>query len=410
MTSADAFPSPIEPQGNDFASGYFRTVQALQTSLIAVHRTLRIESASSREISRQLGVDKSLAWKLSSLVAAEDLRRVAGYVPRSAGARLLIAAIREQGVEADLVRNVETAFMEFEAMVHHHAGDRDVLEVMVDGLGASASEGLVKHRKLAFRGNVGIWGVQAATRLSSHVLALDDSGERIRYVQLGALYRFRRHRPGPAWPLYSFNSYNDDGTLAESRLQPLQQSPGGSESFLIPEFCRGSLPAVSMHNDPRAPSCEIGDGTLGRCGECDLFFGHLDAESKTAVRDEHNQLGELLCAVNTPIEMLILDLLVQRELGERIDPTALVYGRATGHPHGAERRDERSLIPFTEPLRQLEPGPQMTSTQLAPGYMEASDMACRRLGRELEQFTGWRLLLPFPVMPSAVSLKFRLPS
>ena len=58
-----------------------------------------------------------------------------------------------------------------ERMVSRHVGDRPTLELVRDSLPDRSHDRLIVSRKLAFRGNSGIWGVQARTRLNAAFVA-----------------------------------------------------------------------------------------------------------------------------------------------------------------------------------------------------------------------------------------------
>ncbi|MEM7228052.1 MAG: hypothetical protein AAF432_04470 [Planctomycetota bacterium] len=392
-----------------FYREYLAVAQALRHALINAFDAVGVNPSTPREASRRLGLDKNLTWKLSRIVNAEAMSRVAESVPGTSGIQLVCRAFRKLQPSDACIDVLESAFQRFENLVTQHSSSRETLQFMLDGLDTPQPERLEQVRRLAYRGNCGIWGVQARVRLSAHVMALDEDATQIRYAQFGGLIGFQRLRPGPRWPLFSFHTYNDDGTPVHPHMVPIEASSRPDFPLLITSLCTGTLPDMFMSVEERTTSYEYGDGPVGTSGECDAYFGYLDTTTRTRYRDEHNQLGELLCVINTPIETLVFDLIVQRELAEQISPEALMYGRATGMPYGHERRDDRTLIPIGDSLRELEPGPHLLTSPLVRGSNTLGTRVLDMMDRSIDDFIGWRLVMPYPVMPSTVSVRFELP-
>ncbi|MDF1810349.1 MAG: hypothetical protein P1U42_11710 [Phycisphaerales bacterium] len=389
---------------------YLRTVRNFRGSLIEAFASIGLDSSRPRETARQLGLDKSLVWKLTRVAHEDDQFRIASFMPGTSGLGMVSRAMQSKGVPEDSLHALETAYQDYLSMIDQHAGDRETLDLMLHGLAADGDERFRKSRQFAFRGNCGIWGVQSTTRVSSHILTINENDSRyLDYAQLGGILGFQRLRPGPSWPIFQFHSYEDTGGQLGSSMQAIDQDPDPHFPLLVRDHCVGELPEMHLACDPQSTSYEFGDGLIGKTGKCDAYFGYIDTEPKPRYQDERNRLGELLCIVDTPIQSLVLDLIVEREISEQISPEALIYGRATGPQLGHELRDQRSLVPYTEPLQRLESGPHMLTTPQAPGYKAASKAVMDRLGQTFDEFVCWRLIMQYPIMHSTVAIKFELP-
>lgn len=401
--------SPTESQAPIIAE-YLRTVRNFRGSLIEAFASLGLDSSRPRETARQLGLDKSLVWKLTRVAHEEDQFKISSFMPGTSGLGMVTRAMLSKGVPNEVVEALESAYQQYLMMIDRHAGDRETLDLMLHGLAEDGDERFRKSRQFAFRGNCGIWGVQSSTRVSSHILKVNENDSRfLDYAQLGGLLGFQRLRPGPTWPIFQFHSYEDTGGELDSSMRAIDEDPDPQFPLLIREHCLGEMPNLHLACDPQSTRYEFGDGPIGKTGNCDAFFGYIDTQPKPRYQDERNRVGELLCIVDTPIQSLVLDLIVEREISEHIAPEALIYGRATGPQLGHELRDQRSLVPYTEPLQQIESGPHMLTTPHAPGYKAAGKSVMDRLGRSFDDFVCWRLIMQYPIMNSTVAIKFDLP-
>ncbi len=77
----------------------------------------------------------------------------------------------------------------------------------------SGADRLVKSRKLAFKGNSGIWGAQSRVRMNTSFIAPNrDNPELLDYAQIGGYSDLQRLRVNGAWPLFRMRYLNDDGS------------------------------------------------------------------------------------------------------------------------------------------------------------------------------------------------------
>jgi hypothetical protein len=401
-----------EPSGNalDFHTHYNEAARRLRTALIEAYQALGIDAQSPREAARQLGLDKNLTWKISRIVHAGSDAQIAFHVPGDAAIGKLLTALRGVGTAPEAVSNVQSAFHDYQEMVEIHTGDRASLELMLDSMDEPGVDRLEKSRKLAYQGNRGVWGIQAGVRLSSHILTPNKSNpDLLDYVQLGGYVNFQRLRPGGGWPLLRLRGFNDDGTPSAYTMVPLEEEPDPSTPLLLRDFFTGTPPPIRVRSDDRGITYDLDGGRVGRTGVFSAFYGFIDRSGLTRYRDEHNEVGQLLSIVNFPMELLISDLIVHKDLAAQFEPSVRVFGRASGGIDDHERSDERQLLPLNESLTQLRPGLPLLANARVPRYTELADLAFERAGLDRNDFTGWRLCLPYPPMPSTVSITFSLP-
>jgi hypothetical protein len=393
-----------------FEEHYTNAVQRLRGSLIEAYQAAGADSDSPREAARTLGIDKTLTWKLGKIINEESIERVASSIPGAGAIQKVMNAFTRAGVGPDLIHKVGEAFKEFDHMVEIHTGDREALGLLLDSMAFSGSDRLVKSRKLAFKGNSGIWGAQSRVRMHTSILAPNhDNPDLLDYAQIGGYMDLQRLRVNGAWPLFRLRYFNDDGSSLTTRMSSLVDDYDERTPHLLNEFASGRAPEIETKNIASGLVYELSGGPVGRTGQCSLFYGYTDAASLSTYRDEHNELGEVLCLINLPLETLIMDMLVHRDFASMIQPEAIVYGRASGDLNEHEQRDMRFRLPVNEALKPLGQNPILATPHI-PRYTEMTTLAFNRCGFDPADFVGYRLVLPYPPMTSTVAFRFDLPS
>ncbi len=392
-----------------FEEHYKDSVYRLRGALIEAYQAVGADSDSPREAARTLNIDKNLTWKLGRIINEEAIERVAGSIPGASAVQKVVDAFAHAGVNAQLIDAVQHAFDAFDQMVEIHTGDREALNLLLDSMAMSGSEQLVKSRKLAFKGNSGIWGAQARVRLHTSIIAPnEDRPEILDYAQIGGYSDLQRLRPNGAWPLFRMRYFNDDGVSHTNRMSSLIDEYDAQVPHLLPGFSMGENPSVTTKQIASGLVYELSGGPVGRTSQCSLYYGFSDAGSLSRYRDEHNELGEVLCLVNIPIETVMMDMLVHRDFASQIDPEIVVYGRASGDLNEHEQRDPRYQLPVSESLRFLGQNPILATPHI-PRYTDMVELAFARCGFDPKDFVAWRLVIPYPPMTSTIAIRFTLP-
>lgn len=392
-----------------FEEHYVSAVNCLRGVLIEAYQAVGADSESPREAARTLGIDKNLTWKLGRIINEDAIERVASSIPGAGAVQIAIDAFARANMNPELVDRVGRAFKEFDQMVEIHTGDREALGLLLDSMAFSGPERLVKSRKLAFKGNSGIWGAQSRVRMNTSFIAPNrNNPELLDYAQIGGYMDLQRLRSNGAWPLFRMRYFNDDGSNVLNKMSSLVDDYNECTPHLLDEFASGEKPSIETKDISSGLVYELSGGPVGRTGQCSLFYGYADSASLCRYRDEHNELGEVLCLINLPIESLVMDLLVHKDVASQIDPKVLVYGRASGDLNEHEQRDKRFHLPMSESLKQLGQNPILVTPHI-PRYTEITSLAFKRCGFNPADFIGWRLVMPYPPMTSTVAIRFDLP-
>ena len=221
-TDSDRSSSPFEKEIKD-------VLQRIRVSLTELMTSVGADPTRPQDMARQLGVNKNLTWKVSKIIRETDPGSVVPQLPGKEGFRILMRAARRCGAPDELLELAENALSSFDDLVDTHSGTRDTLELMVGHLSGEIDVARAEaERKLAFRGNSAIWGVQARMQLCVNVVAPGDDPDWADLAWLSGLVDFRRLRGDVCWTIASARKADDSGVG----------------------------PAVGRNHCPRSPVCQ----------------------------------------------------------------------------------------------------------------------------------------------------------
>lgn len=404
-TTPQSASAPAVP--NRFDQDCREAVLQLRGSLLNLYHSVGADPAKPQDVSRRFKLGKNLTWKVARIIAAEDALTAVPLIPGAGGLEILLSAMEGAGADTDSVARVREAAKAFDDMIEVHVGDRAMLELILDSMGSSEEKPLAMSRKLAYRGNSGIWGIQADVRVTAQFIA--PSAERPGMLDLalvGGFTQMRRLRPVPRWPLFRIDSYNDDQSERTAGTARIAIDPDAStDPWLIEDFCTGAVPEIHVSRSGRALVYEAGDGPIGRLGEFSCFFGFLDRGDVTRYRDSLNTTAELISSVSIPVKTALFDLIVHRDMAEAMQPAVELIGHPATGQLGAEGV---TLLPHAERLTNLGPA-TMVKTPLVPDYDKIIARVFERASWDPRDFVCLRLVMPYPPMPASIRLSYDLP-
>lgn len=408
----------LDPVGQTFLIDAQTVVAAVRAALADVLAIAGIDAAQPQELSRQFGLDKTLAWRISRAIREPDPCECIVHLPRGPGFRIFNRAMARQGVPEEPLAALSAAVDQLEAFTQEHAGNRDTLEAMLSPRnGRSAPKKLEAARKAAYLAYSAIWGVQARLQLGMWMLApaRGTAGpDRLQSANASGVVDFRRLRPDVYWTVTTLSNHDAHGKLqtAPAPMTPMDVSAPAGSLPVLREFCSDPLPALRLRSVVQTHTrVELAEGPIGITGSATVLLGRLlgdDVAAREQVPGEH---GEHLLLVNTPVESAVLDLYVHRELGFAMNVEPAVYNRMTGGPMYPEDGPVAPRLPVPVKVAQLGGGDgRVPDTGLAelPRYGEIVALAARRLGFGPADFRGFRLRVNFPPLPITLLLRHPL--
>src|SRR5690242_2835206 len=132
----------------------------LRTAFMELYDSIAVDPESPQEVARTLRLNKTLTWNVARLLQGADALAAVNHVPGSSSLEKVIQATAKHGANAQVVAKARDAVRDFHQMIESHAGDRHTLDLIIDGTPGEEGGTLELSRKLAFRGNSGLYGVQ----------------------------------------------------------------------------------------------------------------------------------------------------------------------------------------------------------------------------------------------------------
>ena len=404
-------PQTAAPLQNDAQDALLR----LRGALGNLFDELATPVERAHQLQSALGIDKKLAWRVHNFVTGADVLAAAHHLPSSTGIDIVLDAALANGGSGERADNVRDAFDAYMGVIKAHAGERASMETML----ASASPRVLvdaarTHQRNAFNANSFIWGAQAKLRLSSFFLApsASDPG-RVDIMAMRGLNDLRRIRPDLPWVFGYVRCVDDDGQIRlPLNLEPIDPQPDRNDGIppvsLLPGFCSQPVPVVRRaRGGDNHLIDELIEAPVGNAGVISCFAGEIARGAGTRYRDEHNAQGEMVVRVRTPVQWLLADVFMHRDILPEGEPTTSVYSDIAGM--GAVRREPRDLLPISPDVQDLGSGRGAAYTPLLPRYTDMVDHAFARAGWDRSAFTLFRMQLEYPVMPSSVYFSWALP-
>lgn len=391
---------------DDLARGF----QELRASIRDMMEAAGLSPADSGAVARSARINRNLTWKVMKVLTEPDLYSAMQHLPGSEGMTILATAMRNAGAGEELVSNFERALERFESTIGMHAGDRSTLELILDSMaGAGTPDRMEQSRKLAFRGNSGVWGVQARVRSTTAFVAPCASDPNlVDMAMVGGVVDFRRLRPGIRWPILRPRLYRDDGTPIalgpnEQAIDPHFANSAGPK--LIGDFCTNHMPPIEAVKGKRGWVYELGEGPVGNTGAFTCFFGVIQRSGAPRYRSESDRFADLFSQVTMPAEFMQFDLIVHRELEFMMSPRVLMIGHSDMHEPGLSHQS----IPFDDRPMELVGRPPVMSSSLIPRYGELVSRVFERAAWDARDFRALRLVVKYPPMHSSVVMRCELP-
>lgn len=382
----------------------------LREALLESFGAVGVSASKPLQFSRELGLDKSLGWKVARFITEEDQIAAIRHLPGRPGMKILMDRLRTMPVPAGLVARVSQAIDELDQVITQHAGDRDSFDLMLQSLSPSvAREKHESFRRQAFAGNSAIWGVQARLQLAIHVVAPGKRPDELSLALSAGLVDFRRLRSDARWAIARRWRTTDAGGTVGTGYVPMDPLAPKDGPPILTAFSTSPLPPLAAREEPDRPITrfEIDAGPIGNSGACTCITGWSNPDSASRYRDQSDQFGDHFTTLSTPVEVLYLELWVHQSLDFAMQPKLGVYSQLPGgeiYPRDGKEAGRLEIPVDVAPIMG-EP-----STEDYPRHTELVATTLGALGGRVEEFRGFRVRMPYPPIPAAAVLRYELPS
>lgn len=345
-------------------------------------------------ISREIGVDKSLASRLVRATRASTDLELMHFIPSPTGLRKL-GELAAGTIDASLVSGLAAACARFQRLLDRTPGGRAAVDALISERSVDVRRKREHIAKQAsFKSMSFLLGHFCDTLVSQIFLVPARSGRTIDAIEIQRRLALRRMRPGAQLPLLSYFAENEnEGSM---RIEHLGEYEGAAEAFLVKEFSSAPLPPIEVVHD--------GEVTTLVVGEDPSSFS--DLTSATFIRNgwsrEHGEdffkvRGYIL---HVPCRTLIRDVFVADSLFPGATPRVSFNIPGPGANIYPPREDRDPHFSSVDLSATIEQQPSGTLGFEMPGVGD-SVAATRRVldlaGHGETRFRGWRCAITYPV-------------
>lgn len=385
----------------------------LRRVLAELGASVRVDISQPRIAARELGVDKTLAWRISKIAAGSDPVAAMSMMPGAVAQKALLRAFANAGASEELLGRARQALDEFERMVRDHAGDRETFEVLLSSLANGDPQAREAQRRQAFQGNSAVWGVQCRVRTWTYILAPGaESPDRGDMAMIGSYVDMCRFRRNAEWPLAAVGVVDERGNHVGAPIQPILPSQRNfAQDPSLPEYCRGEVPAIRRERRTAgALEYRMEGGPVGRTAAFDWAAGwkYPDRVTRWALSED----GEVGLAMNVmvPTELAQLDVLVHKEFWSEPPTHLKTYSLMPGEPLAPQPGVPRREIEVHQRVERLAEGLAGLAVHDVPDYAGMIEAAIKAMGHSPASFTGSRVRMKYPILATAIVLLIGLPT
>jgi hypothetical protein len=400
-------PSAPSTPSRAFLEHFHLATTAVRVALTDLLGEFGGASSVALDLSRRVEIDKTLAWRVLRLVRATDPFEVIAHVPGPTGFRILSESFRLHGAGAADLEALQSAIEGFDAMVREHAGDRSTLDLILTSCAPGRLDGkqLEAGRRQAFRGNSAVWGVQARVRYAIDAIAPSLRRPEVADVaNIAGFEGFRRLRPVTGWPLINLQANGGTGRVL---VEPMDSVDDGAPP-LLEEFNEGPVPQFEVLRQDNKVFFTLPKGPVGNAGTFSCTFGWLHRAVGPVHCTGSDDSVDFMAYSVTPVELMQFDILVHRDMPLLTPPRVFLRGEMPGPRWKAHDEDNSRELPLVERAVDLGSPPIVSSPHISR-FSDPVARACAALGRPLEEFRGFRVVVRYPSIPTRLGMSFRLP-
>lgn len=403
----------VEPAGTaPFETHFPRVVRSLQGSLSKAYIKLGISKIPALGVSRLLGIDKSLAWKISKFLDAADPFVAASHLPGLAGAKKFTAALRASGVSPAIIDEIEALMLELDQLGRQQSSNRTSLRAMMASLAPSGSSEASheEFRRTAFQANSALWGVTARVKSSLSIILASDTPGMADNALIHGIEDLRRIRRDVRWPLLRRGTFGADGEPIEVPSIPLDaEGATVSRSFPLLAFSSPIVSHLDESRYSRGVMFSLPPGPVGAEGSTTAYFGDVVRAIGSIYADKDDDFAEASTRVDIPTEWFLKDVLIEKSLPFTGLPMLTHYSCLTGGDGrpGPERDAEQ--LACSEAVTDIGDDDRGWVNPQSSRHHEVMSWAIHTLNRSPSDFRAYRLLVRYPLIPSMYVLRMQLP-
>jgi hypothetical protein len=269
-------------------------------------------------------------------------------------------------------------------------------------------------RKELFLAHSRMWGIRGRVQLRAdfiHPSSAKAGWEDIATIR--AFIDLVRLRPELRWILPRAKITDERRTTTLGGWYPIDpQAYMAYGAPIMPEYCTAPLP--SLQDEPARPLPNtdrfmLADWPVGVRSPVTVVMGEAGDAMTPSWTNDPTFKGESYTRAYTPVELLVMDHFVHKDLFGRLDPTLHVLGDLgpwMPYPVQGELRNE---IAVAERVQFLGRGISCATLPAMNNYAQLLAEVCTRQHWNPTDFDVYRVRIEFPPVPCTVSLRYPMP-
>lgn len=367
---------------------------------------------SVTQVANALGLERTLAWKLTRIASAADPFAVVQHLPGDRAMQRAWDAMERSSAQGALAKEGRTALTEFRAL-EVHVTDRALLNLLVGGQATQGRKDMdLAQRRAAFRASSFLLGANAQILYDATFLGYNAADPK--YFDLATIRGFRglsRMRDGIAWPIARRVMTAETDGQVEHVGEPLFSKDVEQGVPVMRRFCSENLPPLKQIDAPEGfVRFAVEPRVLGKDGALDVFVGerYRRVTRTTASAQEPNHaIGVLL---RTPCRLAVIEQYVPRGLFSSVPMSVVALSTVFGEPTLAEIQMGRGLrVPLFESVEFLGAADRALPVRGLSNHREMAEQGAAGLGCTLAELDVYRTTLEFPPEPTVVVMLAPLP-
>ena len=395
----------------DFSTDLDRVARHLRGSLSSMLIAAGMDPTDPQSLARKWGINRQLSWKVAKVIQIHDAYVALQHLPGNEGLGIILKKAEQAGVDETMLAHVRHSADAFDQLIETHCGNRAVFDIMGSELSPvdQARQQQESLRKQFFLGASSIWGAQAKVNLASWFVGPSRNegavARQVDLVNIKAWIGFRRLRENLSWVMSRQLSRHDSGEAMPITTAEALDPRSHLAAPLMPDFCSDPVPAFDVREDRGLTTVSLAPGPVGNIGQLSSVFGKV-YRGMPHVRSDEDQYAKFVCDLNVPCEVTIFDLFVHESMAGLMPPQVTLSSRIDP----GELDAERNRLPLHEPLIELGvPSPPPLTLEV-PRYSEMIATVMARMGWSAEEFSGYRLRMAYPPLPTLLVMRYELPA
>jgi len=392
-----ADPEAIEDRIRAVGVDLARTLQAVLGTLSgAVHRP--------NGLARELGVNRAVASRVLSAIAAKDPLEVVHLVPGPEPLRQIVRAAAEKDVASELTRDAQAAIERFDLLIRNDAGTRSTLDAMISSSLPGARERFELASKYSiFKGISQLKGARADL-WSGAAIVCPSADDPLKHdlTWLNGAVAMQRLRPGVT-VRFSYR-FPGEESAASGGASP-------SELRTLEQFCTNPPAQLQASASGNVVNYVLPPDLLGPRSVTDLFVvDHHPATMRRYARDETRRHTSLFVEPALPVAVLVFDVLLHEDAFPGSEPRLFTYD--TGYDGPANVNDparDVDRVDLHESIEFLGHDLRRLTMPEIPKYGDILTHLSAQFGWDPSRFRGYRTRIQYPVYGWQTCMAFEPP-